>query len=121
MKNKKPLKFTIAISVKPKFNYGNSLQSTFVFCSEKECEEWFKTEYKVLEKKYSDNIRYEKLILDLPDIGERCHVLGDGLDEYTIMDMMPYSPNRYGFVLDTGCTEEVWKCKRVKDEWPWNK
>ena len=43
-------------------------------------------------------------------IGDTYMVWGEGCDTFKIVDLVQYSPNRYGFLLDSGDTEEVAKC-----------
>ena len=48
------------------------------------------------------------------DIGSTCHVLGEGTDEFVITGVVNYSPDRWGFILDSGWSEEIYKCYPVK-------
>jgi hypothetical protein len=43
-------------------------------------------------------------------VGDICHVNGEGLDKFAIKGMVLFSSDRYGFLLDSGCLEEVAKC-----------
>ena len=87
---------------------GN-LGSNFVFSGDKEVEDWKKYELPKLELQYGP---LTISVSDLPGlgIGDTCYVWGEGDREFTIKNLIRYSPNRYGFVLDSGWSEEVAKC-----------
>lgn len=74
---------------------------------------WLSIDYRKLRKSFKD-LKYSSEILDGLQVGEKCHVHGDGDEEYTIISTFLYEPNRPGFVLSNGCSEEVGKCYRVK-------
>lgn len=95
--------FTIGIRV------WGGLGSSYVFESQEEANTWLETEFVKLKEKYSD-LQYS--IRDLPGlkIGDQCNVYGDCTDVYLIEGIKQYSPNRWGFELDSGFSEEVYKC-----------
>lgn len=95
--------FTIGISVR------GGLGSSYVFESQEAADEWLETEFPLLEKEYG---KLEYYTCDLPGlkIGDQCNVYGDGTDVYLIEGLKQYSPNRWGFILDSGFSEEVYKC-----------
>ncbi len=104
MKNKR---FKYCITVR------DNLWCSYHFTSLEECSNWINTEYPKLIEKHS------KLTLDIRKldglkIGDNVHVVGDSDEEYIIKELVKYSDNRYGFLLDSGCTEEVGKCYKVK-------
>jgi hypothetical protein len=87
---------------------GN-FQSNFVFTDEDEMKKWIDTELPILEEKYG---KLEYRTKDLPGfkIGDSCMVWGEGHEVFKILNLIKYSSNRYGFLLDSGWTEEVAKC-----------
>ncbi len=95
--------FSYEIQVK-----GN-LWSSFVFTDKQSAENWLTDEFPKLKSQYG-TLSYT--INDLPGlkIGDQCNVLGDGYQVYTIIGVVKYSENRYGFLLDGWCSEEVGKC-----------
>lgn len=98
------MRFTKAITVSGAFG------SHFVFTSDEEKTNWIKNELPKLRDKYGNvNISNE---WDLPgfEIGDTCHVWGEGSDKFVIEALKCYSPYRYGFLLDSGWYEEVAKC-----------
>lgn len=95
--------FTIGISV------SGGLQSSYVFESEENAQEWLGSEFVKLKQEYSD-LRYFVCTLPGLQIGDRCNVYGDGGSVYVIEGLKEYSSNRYGFILDSGFCEEVYKC-----------
>ena len=66
-------------------------------------------EYGIVTLRYRDE-------LDGLHVGDKCHVSGEGDDVFTIIGMKMYSPDRPGFILDSGCCEEVVKCSRVESD-----
>jgi hypothetical protein len=106
MKNKK-FKYSVVV----KYN----LQCSYHFTSLKECSNWINVEYPKLVEKYSD-LTLEIRKLDNLKIGDRVYVYGDGDcgEGDIIKDVIKYSDNRYGFLLDSGCVEEVDKCYKPK-------
>lgn len=85
------------------------LVSSYVFESNEQLEAWKNSTFPKLEKEYG------KLSLNvdtLPGfkVGDTCHVYGEGNDTFVITALIKYSENRYGFVLDSGFSEEVAKC-----------
>ena len=99
------LRFTIHAKV------SGGLNSNFVFSSAASLRQWQETVFPQLEKEYRhDKLRLE--VYDLPglQIGDKCRVWGEGTDDFRIRGIIQYSPHRYGFILDSGCTEEVAKC-----------
>lgn len=95
--------FTVVISVR-----GNLLAS-YVFEDDNKAEAWLSKEFKELQAEHGP-LTYTKGTLDGLKVGDRCFVWGDGDEEYVIEKLIKYSPHRYGFVLDSGCSEEVAKC-----------
>ena len=95
--------FTVGISV------TGGLGSSYVFETNEEADKWLETEFPSLEKEYG---RLKYYVCDLPGlkIGDRCNVYGDGTDAYVIEGLKQYSPNRWGFILDSGFSEEIYKC-----------
>ena len=95
--------FTVGIRV------WGGLGSSYVFESRESADTWLKTEFVQLKQEYSD-LQYS--VCDLPGlkIGDRCNVYGDGNEVYEIIGIKRYSPNRWGFELDNGFSEEVYKC-----------
>ena len=96
---------------------GN-LGSSFSFRSEAEMKKWIASEFPKLKKQYDtigqQPLTYSTRKLEILKIGDQCHVVGDGDETYTILDVVSYSPNRWGIALDSGCTEEVHKCYPIR-------
>jgi hypothetical protein len=92
---------------------SGNLLSTYVFTDAAASKLWRETELKELEKEHGPLTTHEYPLDDLPGIGDKCHVMGDGDSVYTVEKLIKYSANRYGFILDSGWTEEVWKCYKV--------
>jgi hypothetical protein len=81
----------------------------FVFENEEQTKLWIEKELPKLEEEYGKlNVR----TFELPclKVGDQCNVHGDAYDVYTIVGIVKYSENRYGFALDSGFVEEVAKC-----------
>lgn len=88
------------------------LHSTFEFESEQAADNWISTEFVKLSKLYP-GLTYSKFQLPSLKIGDQCYVVGEGSDVFTILGVKNYSPNRYGFILDAGWCEEVYKCYQI--------
>lgn len=84
-------------------------QSNFVFTDAITADNWIANEFPKLKKQYT-NITYDKESLPGLKIGDRCNVWGEAQDEFIIVGIKKYSEHRYGFILDSGCAEEVAKC-----------
>jgi hypothetical protein len=95
--------FTHAVTV------SGNLLSTFEFTSKIAVDEWIAVKLPLLEKQYG---KLEYIIWKLPPlkIGDTCYVSGEGVDEFKIRELINFSEDRWGFVLDSGWREEVWKC-----------
>lgn len=95
--------FTVGIGVSGNFN------AAYVFESKSAADTWLDTVFKDLICEYGE---LKHWIVTLPglQIGDRCNVYGDGDEIYVIEGLKEYSPNRYGFILDSGFCEEVYKC-----------
>lgn len=91
-----------------------ALYSSYCFTSEKKLKEWIKSEFPLLEKQYG---ALELTVSKLPGfkVGDTCFVWGEGSDTFTIEGIKQYSPHRFGFLLDSGCSEEVVKCHNGKN------
>jgi len=90
---------------------GNFI-SSYVFTDRESMENWVINDQPLLIKKYGP-LKYTFACLPGLQIGDLCHVRGDGDEVYRIVSLVNFSPNRYGFVLDSGCCEEVQKCYRI--------
>lgn len=90
------------------------LYSSFCFQSEKDLQNWVKSEFVSLEQEYGP---LELAVSKLPGlkVGDTCFVWGEASDEFKIEELIEYSPHRYGFVLNSGWTEEVVKCHKGKN------
>jgi len=83
--------------------------ANYCFENADQVEEWFTNEWPKLQDTYAD----VKCTVDyLPGlkVGDRCQVYGEGSQYFTIEKLIKYSANRYGFILDSGWSEEVGKC-----------
>lgn len=105
MKNKV---FTKSLKVK-----GN-LYSSFCFENENERSNFIKNEIPKLEKTHG-KLELFKEDLEGLKIGDKCHVWGDGDEEYIIEGIKKYSDHRYGFALSSGFFEEIVKCYKVSE------
>ena len=86
-----------------------TLHSSFVFKSIKDANVWIRLDFEELKKQHG-NVSFTREILTPLYIGDKCNVYGDGADVYTILGIKEYSPNRFGFILNSGFSEEVAKC-----------
>lgn len=91
-----------------------SLQSSYVFESDKQLADFLKKDFKDLCSKYG------ALTIDVENlpklkIGDSCLCLGEGSDVLEIIDIRKVEEYRWSFALSHGCWEEVAKCyKKVK-------
>ncbi len=88
---------------------SGGLQSSYVFENEKKSQEWIQKEFPKLQKKYGE-LKIRKEELPGLKIGNECNVYGEAMDVFVIKKLIKYSEDRYGFLLDSGCVEEVAKC-----------
>lgn len=95
-------------------NTGGGLVASFVFQNYNEYNQWLQNELPLLEKKYGRITTFKHILPGLA-IGDKCHVAGEGSEVFTITGIVEYEPYRYGFVLDSGDTEEVSKCWRPEE------
>lgn len=95
--------FTVGIAVRGEFN------CSYVFESKEQADSWLNSDFPALSQEYG---ALEYNLVDLPGlkIGDRCNVYGEGPEDFEILDLKKYSPHRYGFLLDSGWYEEVFKC-----------
>lgn len=101
--------FTKGISV------NGSLISSFVFQNNDEVKSWLQNELPKLQHQYGLLSVFSRE-LDGLKIGDQCHVFGEGDEVFTILGLRKYSPYRYGFNLDSGLSEEVYKCYKLTNE-----
>lgn len=85
------------------------LQANFVFENQEAVDAWINSDFQVLSTKHGG---LTITITDLPGlaVGDKCNVMGEGWDEFTIVKLIAWDANRFGFLLDSGCVEEVAKC-----------
>jgi hypothetical protein len=102
-KNINNVVFTKGLSV------SGMLHSSFCFISEEERSKWILKDLPILEEQFGVLSVFCFDIFPLKP-GDRCHVLGEGNDIFKIEKVICYSKNRYGFILDSGVSEEVVKC-----------
>ena len=102
-KVKKDPIFKIGVSVR------SGLQSSFCFENQDQVNAWLKTDFLDLQKKYGP-LTYNQFALPGFKVGDTCYVYGEAQDTFKIVKLITYSPNRFGFVLNSGWTEEVVKC-----------
>lgn len=91
---------------------SGNFHTNYVFKSETELNNWLDKDLKELQKKYGE-LNVQITDLDGLNIGDNCYVIGDGDVVYRIIGLKNYSPNRYGFVLNSGWVEEVAKCYKM--------
>lgn len=87
---------------------GN-LWASYVFKDDKAVSNWLVDEFPLLEIEHG-KLTYSVETLDGLKVGDTCMVIGEGHDLFVIKKLIVYSPNRYGFALDSGWSEEVAKC-----------
>lgn len=85
------------------------LLASYVFKDEKSKDKWLTDTFHALKSEYK-NLTYIIEDLDGLEVGDECKVFGEGTDIFKILGVKKYSENRYGFLLDSGCWEEVSKC-----------
>jgi len=91
---------------------SGNLLSNFVFKSEEAMCHWLETEFPKLVESYG-KLEYSIDDLDGLAVGDSCHVAGEGDDVFKIVGLVKYNDHRYGFVLNSGWSEEVAKCFRA--------
>jgi hypothetical protein len=95
--------FTVCIRVK------GDLLSSFVFEDHAQADVWMNSEFLSLVDQYGE-LSAERSALPGLRIGDRCNVWGEASDVFVIRKVLEWSPNRWGFLLDSGEFEEVAKC-----------
>ena len=85
---------------------------SFVFSNKNAASFWVQEVFPRM-KKETPNLSYTLKTIDRLRVGDKCYVRGDGSEVYTIDGLVRYSDNRYGFLLNSGWTEEVHKCYSV--------
>ena len=98
--------FTRCVTLTGEYN------ATFVFQTQKAMEKWIASELPELEKRYG-TLEVNTRTLQGLKVGDSCKVVGDGDLVYVIRRIREYSPNNYGFILDSGWVEPVYKCYKV--------
>ena len=88
------------------------LVSSFVFEDLRQENLWLDRVLPGLQEKYGD-LKVERVALPGLSVGDACHVFGEADDVFVIVGVLEYAPDRYGFLLDSGVTEEVVKCWAV--------
>lgn len=88
---------------------SGGLVSSFVFEDLRQENLWLERTLPELQEKYG-GLRIKRVMLPGLSIGDTCHVLGEANDIFVIVGILEYSTDRYGFLLDTGDSEEVVKC-----------
>ena len=100
--------YNVAVSVSGPYH------CRFSFTNRDALVKWLTSEFPKLKEKYGNTLEYNTQMLDGLQVGDKCHVYGDGDEEYTIVSQFMYSNDRPGFTLNTGFNEEVAKCYAVK-------
>lgn len=99
--------FTTAVRV------TGQLSSWYEFTSPEAAAAWIEGDtYASIRQNYS-LIQHEIHALDHLRIGDSCTVVGEGAEQFTIVGIRRYEADRYGFMLNKGTIEEVYKCKRI--------
>jgi hypothetical protein len=91
-----------------------SLYSKYVFESKEDALTWIETKFPQLQKQYPD-ISHELSELDGLKLGDECMVYGEGSSVFTILNVIPWNADRYGFLLDSGWVEEVSQCYKPRE------
>lgn len=100
------MKFKIALDVRGDFI------CTFVFTSEGAKDRWVKTEFPKLQEEYG-KLTFTTRGINPPNIGDKCHVAGEGSEVFKVLKLHKYEDHRYGFLINNCCCEEVHKCTRL--------
>ena len=90
-------------------NTTGNLVCNFVFEDKKALDTWVAKEFPKLKKKHK-KLEYSVHTLPGLKVGDSCHVCGEADDVFKIERLIKWEDHRYGFVLDSGCVEEVAKC-----------
>ena len=97
-----------------KVSVRGELIASYVFQDLQEVDSWLNFELQNLNKQYDTDLEYKITTLDELKVGDTCHVDGEAQDIFKIIELLRYSPHRYGFILDSGVVEEVAKCYKTK-------
>ena len=92
-----------------------ALNSAYSFKNKSAVDTWIKDVFPKLEKKYG-KLEYKVSNLDGLSVGDTCYVWGEADTEFKIERLIKYSEDRWGFVLDSGWTEEVVKCYKIPNK-----
>ena len=99
------------------FKFGidvsGDLISSYSFENLDEVKQWEKEIFPLLKKEFG-KLTYNIYDLVGFKIGDKCHVSGEGLGIFEIINIIKYSDNRYGFSLDSGWNEIVNKCYEIE-------
>lgn len=91
---------------------GRAMCSNFVFTSKRELGRWLREDWPKILKAYPYTTLCEVEALPEFELGDKCNVHGEASDVFKIEGIVMYSKDRYGFLLDSGCTEEIAKCHK---------
>lgn len=91
---------------------SGALIAVYSFENETTMNTWLKTIFPKLKEQYG-TLTYRIRDLDGLQVGDFCWVWGEGFEDFKIEKLIKYSDNRWGFVLDSGWSEEVAKCYKV--------
>ncbi len=92
---------------------SGNLHSAYAFADEAAADNWIRDTLPQLQAQYGAVDIACRYPLDGLRVGDRCKVSGEGGDVFTIVGRKMYSPDRPGFMLDSGWCEEVVKCRRA--------
>ena len=93
---------------------SGDLRCSYAFETQEDMDVWIKDEHPKLCKEYG-KLSYSTKDLDGLKVGDSCWVIGEGDETFIIKELIQFSPNRPGFVLNSGFREEVVKCYKPRD------
>jgi hypothetical protein len=87
------------------------LLASYVFEGKEDYEDWLVNRFLLLNECYGA-LEVELGALPGLKVGDRCHVVGEGDDIFTIESLFTVGDHRFCFSLDSGWAEGVAKCYR---------
>lgn len=104
----------------PVFKYAlrtcGAFNSDYVFETKEQREDFLHNEFCRIQQKYPGTKLHG--VEELPgfQLGDKCHVWGEGMDVFTIVGVKKYEEHRYGYELKEGWIEGVHKCYALSEE-----
>lgn len=92
---------------------GGNFCSSYAFEDEDAADQWIENTLPKLIQEHGIVVIKARLPLEGLQVGDFCHVLGQGTEIFQIVKSVEFGPDRPGFILDGGWSEEVINCSRV--------